>query len=147
MIKIKKQKRAIVEQNHTLVPWTMFKTPSGRPASIANSASIIEAPVTTRKTKLLLQIKVRWLIILCRIWMELELWLVNIYAGTALVPNCFTEFSRTFKTMFLCITKKIKRKKPIIRQDNFEIIEQFPLTVQSWQLASTGKNTTYDKST
>jgi len=41
--------------------------------------------------------------------------------------------------MFLCITKKFERKKPIIRQDNFEIIEQFPLTVQSGQLTSTGK--------
>lgn len=30
---------------HTLVPWTIFKTPSGRPASLANLASIIEAPI------------------------------------------------------------------------------------------------------
>ena len=29
---------------HTLVPWTMFSTPSGKPASAANSARIIEAP-------------------------------------------------------------------------------------------------------
>lgn len=34
----------IVKLGLTLVPWTIFKTPLGKPASIANSASIMQAP-------------------------------------------------------------------------------------------------------
>lgn len=37
--------------NYTLVPWTIFKTPSGKPASIANAARIIEVPEEKRKGK------------------------------------------------------------------------------------------------
>ena len=36
---------------HTWVPWTIFKTPSGKPASNANSASITEAPGKAPKRK------------------------------------------------------------------------------------------------
>lgn len=36
----------------TLVPWIIFRTPSGKPASIANSARIIEAPKKEKKMKI-----------------------------------------------------------------------------------------------
>jgi hypothetical protein len=37
-------RRVLKEEKLTWVPWTIFKTPSGKPASIANAASIIAAP-------------------------------------------------------------------------------------------------------
>lgn len=42
-------KHSICKSEHTLVPWTMFRTPPGKPASIANSASIIEAPAGSQQ--------------------------------------------------------------------------------------------------
>lgn len=48
----------MLKSEHTRVPWTIFNTPSGKPASIANSASIKEAPEGTQQHSLLTKVTV-----------------------------------------------------------------------------------------